>query len=294
MPAWERVLRAPRLSDHEGVLSEGYPGAERIYWVYPYPPKWPIFVQQSGNSVWRKGDYWRRRKSHRITIELVTRGDFRLVQNRREYLVKHGQAFILHRGADHLFTTGPAGCGCKRMVGLEGAGVESIFGLTGLDRIDVLDAADPVFLAKLIKDCQRLLHGRPAGYEKCLSVNAYAIVSELLVSSGAQRSPLVRQTLDMMYNSMGAPLSNADLAARAGVSPAYLLRQFQIETEQSPHRYHTEMRIAAARHLLHTTDLPIKEIALRLGFDDPLYFSRVFRRTVGRSPKSFRREANRS
>ena len=47
-----------------------------------------------------------------------------------------------------------------------------------------------------------------------------------------------------------------------------------------------------ARELLLDLDMPIGEVAAECGYDDPLYFSRVFRRTVGVSPSEYRRRGS--
>ena len=44
-----------------------------------------------------------------------------------------------------------------------------------------------------------------------------------------------------------------------------------------------------ARLLLRETDLKVREIAARLGYDDPFYFSNVFKKCVGVSPEQYRR-----
>lgn len=43
--------------------------------------------------------------------------------------------------------------------------------------------------------------------------------------------------------------------------------------------------------MLRQTDLPVREIARRLGYADPYYFSRAFRKTVGTSPTAYRGQA---
>ena len=47
-------------------------------------------------------------------------------------------------------------------------------------------------------------------------------------------------------------------------------------------------RLQYAKQLLRVTSVPIKSLSHMVGYDDPLYFSRVFRRHVGMSPYSFR------
>lgn len=56
-----------------------------------------------------------------------------------------------------------------------------------------------------------------------------------------------------------------------------------------PHRYVQEAKLSLARRLLRESNLPITEIADALGYDDPLYFSRLFRREVGLSPRDYRK-----
>lgn len=48
-----------------------------------------------------------------------------------------------------------------------------------------------------------------------------------------------------------------------------------------------QLMVEAKRHLCHS-EMPISEIAARLGYDDPLYFSRAFKHAVGHSPRTFR------
>ena len=79
------------------------------------------------------------------------------------------------------------------------------------------------------------------------------------------------------------------LASMAGVSMSHYCALFRALTGQSPKRYFTRVRMIRAQQLLATTADSVKIISDRLGFDDPLYFSRVFRLVHGMSPSEFRR-----
>ncbi|MGC4030741.1 MAG: helix-turn-helix transcriptional regulator [Tepidisphaeraceae bacterium] len=61
------------------------------------------------------------------------------------------------------------------------------------------------------------------------------------------------------------------------------------QTGQSPHQYVIGLRVATAREMLLKTDLPVKEIARRLGYADVFYFGRQFKRQTGVSPALFRK-----
>uniref|UniRef100_UPI003AF56FDF helix-turn-helix domain-containing protein n=1 Tax=Bifidobacterium pullorum TaxID=78448 RepID=UPI003AF56FDF len=78
-----------------------------------------------------------------------------------------------------------------------------------------------------------------------------------------------------------------------GLSVGRFIRVFREATGLSPKRYLTSIRMSEARMLLESTDYPIAEVADIVGYDNPLYFSRVFRAHVGMSPSQCRQEAMR-
>ncbi len=61
--------------------------------------------------------------------------------------------------------------------------------------------------------------------------------------------------------------------------------------EKTPLDYFNRRKMLHARALLHVPGLPIKVIAARLGYDDPLYFSKSFKRITGESPTAYRDRA---
>jgi len=67
-----------------------------------------------------------------------------------------------------------------------------------------------------------------------------------------------------------------------------LYRAFQSEFGCSPGDYLTRYRIQRARELLRHSALPIGAVAASVGFQDPLYYSRAFRRETGESPSAWR------
>ena len=58
----------------------------------------------------------------------------------------------------------------------------------------------------------------------------------------------------------------------------------------TPMQYITAIRINTARELLKNTDYSIQEVSALSGYDNPLYFSRIFRRHTGYSPSRYRQE----
>jgi AraC family transcriptional regulator, transcriptional activator of pobA len=82
-----------------------------------------------------------------------------------------------------------------------------------------------------------------------------------------------------------------DFAAALGLTATHLTRICTARTGLSPARLIEARRMAEARRLLAYTDLTVAQVGYALGFEDPAYFSRAFRRVEGASPGAFRRRA---
>lgn len=81
----------------------------------------------------------------------------------------------------------------------------------------------------------------------------------------------------------------AEYAASRGFSASWFLQCFRQITGSSPLQYILKLRLSNAQSLLENTDYPIGEIADAVGYDNALYFSRLFRKHIGMSPREYRR-----
>ncbi|MGM1057741.1 helix-turn-helix domain-containing protein [Saccharothrix sp. Mg75] len=78
-------------------------------------------------------------------------------------------------------------------------------------------------------------------------------------------------------------------AERIGVTPGHLTEAVKAATGRTPSQLVREARVREAKRLLARTDLSVRQVAGRVGFGDPAYFCRFFRRETGTSPGGFRR-----
>lgn len=129
--------------------------------------------------------------------------------------------------------------------------------------------------------------------------------AHLLRASGLAWHLLTRLAADSVLPADGSPLERAmrylesrvegdiavaELAGMVGLSTSHLSALFREATGGGPAAFHTSLKMARARALLDTTSLPIAEIARSVGYADPLYFSRHFRRMHGASPSRYREQ----
>ena len=79
-----------------------------------------------------------------------------------------------------------------------------------------------------------------------------------------------------------------ELAAVTGLSKFYFARAFKQSVGMTPHEYVVQCRVRRAQELLASTDLPLSEIAVAVGFADQSHCARRFREHVGMTPSRYR------
>ena len=97
------------------------------------------------------------------------------------------------------------------------------------------------------------------------------------------------KSIEFMRANVARSLTLQELSRHAGLSPTRYSALFREQTGSSPVEHHIRLRMQAACHDLDTTALSIKEVAAKLGYDDPYYFSRLFQKILGCSPLAYRR-----
>lgn len=95
---------------------------------------------------------------------------------------------------------------------------------------------------------------------------------------------LLQQIRDYLDAHFAEPITLAQLAAQVHLTPRYLNRLFHRWSGEALHEFLTRRRMEEAIKLCRQKQRLVKEIAAAVGYADPLYFSRAFRRYFGRSP----------
>jgi AraC-type DNA-binding domain-containing proteins len=117
--------------------------------------------------------------------------------------------------------------------------------------------------------------------------------SEIVTQSGGpQASPNYAHTASgILHHSFAERNITVDtLAQQLGISTGYLNSLFRAQFGKSVYQYLLEHRIKKACELLTMTSKPIKRIAMEVGYDDSLYFSRVFTKHAGMTPSRYREQ----
>jgi len=83
-------------------------------------------------------------------------------------------------------------------------------------------------------------------------------------------------------------ISLEEVSRETGLSPQYFSRFFKEETGENFIDYLTRIRITEAIKLLKNQKLSVKEVSYQVGYNDPNYFSKIFKKITGLSPSGLR------
>src|SRR5690606_9450015 len=106
---------------------------------------------------------------------------------------------------------------------------------------------------------------------------------------GATRPGRLRRALELIgARSADMGLTIEQVARAAGMSNSTMRRKFVEHLKMTPIGYLQDLRLARARDLLARGTFGVKEVAAKVGYAEPLYFSKAYRRKFGRPPSEGR------
>jgi len=101
-------------------------------------------------------------------------------------------------------------------------------------------------------------------------------------------------TLDYLRKNIDKPLTLQQMANHAQLSKSHFARLFKEQTNYSPVDYFIRLKLQRACMQLALTRQTIRQISLAVGYTDPYYFSRLFKKIIGKSPSQFRADPQNS
>ncbi len=165
-----------------------------------------------------------------------------------------------------------------------------------LDKLVFYSGTSPVY-TYLFKEMIQELQNCPVGYQELLEMYLRQLLLQIQ-RSRMERKPIVNSQIheDMeqacryFQDHYSESINIEEYAKSHGMSVSWFLRNFRQVTAQSPMQYILTLRINNAVVLLETTDYNITEISSIVGYENPLYFSRIFKKQKGISPSDYRKE----
>lgn len=101
----------------------------------------------------------------------------------------------------------------------------------------------------------------------------------------------ISKALHLLHNNPQTPWTLDSMAAEVGLSRAAFAKRFKQLVAQPMFAYLTALRIQRAKELLHETQLPLYEIASRVGYESDLAFTKTFKKHTGTTPVRYRKQS---
>ena len=209
--------------------------------------------------------------------------------------IQAGDAVLLNKGVSHEYAASPKAPWSLYWVHFQGSAADSLVQYAGFspDQLRIAVGASPPILALL----NNLLGARHTGYSEpafILAANQLRLLFARIALLAQQTPEADPESLNLstvqayMRENLHQALDLDTVASIAGLSKFHFSNRYRALTGYPPMRHFTHMKMEEACRLLDTTEQPVKFIAESLAFDDPLYFSRVFRKIIGCSPRQYR------
>ena len=236
------------------------------------------------------------RKKGRVDyhLVLVVKGSIEVMYHGEMFYLGKGGVFIYEPGAEHYYRALTAAS--TFWIHFAGTAVCEIFSdmdiTAGVYESDAGAAATDEF---------RILVRRNGSTNERKLVLGTLLNLLALISDGVHRSKHsekcgdvknIDSIIEYMNMNYEKKLTVSTLAEMAGYSVSRFLHLFSETIGKPPMRYLRDIRLANACELLDTSEYPVSEVADLCGFNDPLYFSRVFADKYGLSPSVYRKRAD--
>jgi AraC-like DNA-binding protein len=238
-----------------------------------------------------------------VQVHFISRGEgvFESAQAGRAGLrIAPGSTFMTFPHVWHRYTPLDRTGWLEYWIGFKGDYAEQLLRrhfFTPSHPVHALPDSGPVL--RLFTEAVACLRHHPVGAPRLLGALAARILAEMQVGTadppaggGDRRAERIMHEAKLMLGQhLDREFELELLARKLNVGYHWLRRAFKRETGQSLHQYRLQIRINRAKELLRKSDATVEQVAQQAGFENPFYFSQIFKRKAGCTPTGWRKAA---
>ena len=254
-----------------------------------------LSVYNTGYEQCDGGYIWGPALRDHYLIHYVVSGRGVLRCNQQEYAVEAGMLFIVFPAQVASYQADEEDPWQYTWVGFNGADARRLVKLTGLSKAQpVWRSDDPDATYARLRAVADASDNTAAADAEMVG-RLYLFLAHLMKQNHRQTTDDVHQTyvanaLRYIQYNYANNIGVADIAHYVGISRSQLYRAFLQHFGVSPHTYLQTYRINEACSLLRDPAYSVAEVAGSVGFNDPLYFSRVFKAIKGVTPSDYQKK----
>lgn len=240
----------------------------------------------------------RRRGMSEYILQYAAEGEGWARAGEQRWALKAGSGVIIPPRTPHAYGGAEKGAWLNYWIHFRGRRAEAFFRELGLSRGHWLLDLPPD--RQVVDLFESILESYIDGHTLSHLLKAAALLNSLLTrfcllasrqgSAQSDRSPGVSASIQYMHDRIASRLTLEDLAKAASLSRARYHELFRLQTGQTPMSYFNQLKIRKACDELLFSDQTVEGIALKLGFANGFYFSRVFKQIIGVSPSRYREQ----
>jgi AraC-like DNA-binding protein len=232
-------------------------------------------------------------------IHYISAGSGTYTVQDRTFQLKEGDVFLIYPGMAASYQADMRRPWSYEWVGFAGTDARTILDMTDFSP-DSLVLTAPSYGRELQRHLRRINQAFGNTFRESISMTGelYSLLALLVDGSSRDRTvrgrdtETVRSAVQFIEQRYSYAISVEDVADYVGVSRSTLFRVFTRQMGVSPKEYLDNYRIDKARFLLRHSELTIGAIAVSVGYDNGLYFSKAFKKITGRTPSSYRQESS--
>jgi len=253
-----------------------------------------LSVYNAGYEQCQSNHSWGPALRDHYLIHFVVSGSGTLRCNQQEYKIHAGELFITYPAQVSAYQADSEDPWQYNWVGFNGTDARRLVKMTGFSRQQpVLRSDDAELTGNLLRriaDAGDNTAAADAEMAGCLYLFlAHLIRMNQNTSTANPRQTYVTGALRYIQYNYANDIGVNDIAHYVGISRSQLYRAFLQDFGVSPHTYLQTYRINEACSLLHDPTYSVAEVAGSVGFNDPLYFSRVFKSIKGTTPSAYQK-----
>jgi AraC-like DNA-binding protein len=210
-------------------------------------------------------------------------------------VLKAGDCFLLFPGVWHRYKPDMQSGWEEYWVGFKGSYVDDLMKKVFTVNDPFINAGLNDQLLKLFHELLICVQNASIGYHQVVSGITLQMLGLIHAFVDKEVSPshtyqLIEEAKFLFRESIQDPDKIEKVLKKLPVSYSKLRKDFKTHTGQSPNQYMLNLRLDKAKELLVNTGLSISEIAYQTGFDSVSYLSKIFKKKIKLSPKSYRQQ----
>ena len=215
--------------------------------------------------------------------------------NGKPFHVKAGESFLIYPNTQINYRADQKDPWEYCWVGFDGVDTRILMDAAGFNpEKPVICPGSPEKMHQMVMDIYQC-RGQEIYQLISMTARLYSLLA-YLIEDAVQNSPVlmnriglthVQQACDFIANNYTRHITIEDIASHANVSRSQLYRVFIKHISVSPLQYLREFRLREACNIIQQDPESIKNIAYTVGFENPLYFSTLFKRMTGETPSEY-------